>query len=95
MVKQMREKRLLVREQFETEHEDAGIGTSTYSYQSDRNGQEEYFNLNEMLKKSKFNRIGGKYGGYLPKHNFKKGSKSTFGSVRRFAPEPGSVNSKS
>jgi hypothetical protein len=95
MVKHMREKRLGVREQFETEHEDAGIGTSTYNYQSDRDHQAEYFNLDGLLKKSKFNRIGGKYGGYLPKHNYKKGSKSTFGSVRRFAPEPGSVHSKS
>lgn len=95
MVKHMREKRLGVREQFETEHEDAGISSSTYHCQSDRNSTEEYFNLNDMLKKSKFGRIGGKYGGYLPKHTFKKGSKTTFGSVRRFAPEPGSVNSKS
>jgi len=96
MVKYQREKRLGVREQFELEHEDAGIGTSTGNYhQCDRHNSEEYFNLNDMLKKSKFNRIGGKYGGYLPKHNYKKGSKSTFGTVRRFAPEPGSAHSKS
>ena len=48
-----------------------------------------------MIKKSKFYRGGSKFG-YLPMKipKNKTTPSTTFGTVRRFAPEPGSVSSK-
>jgi len=50
-----------------------------------------------MMKKSKFNRGGGSKFGYLPLAIGKKAKNppsTSFGTVKRFAPEPGSVHSR-
>lgn len=65
LLKLQREKRFAVREQFELEHEDASINAGTGQSWDDRRQEEEYFNFSEMMKKSKFNRGGSKFG-YQP-----------------------------
>jgi hypothetical protein len=77
-------------------NEDASIMGGAGQQWDDYRKDEELYNLNDMIKKSKFYRGGTKFG-YLP---MKMGPKpknnpsTTFGTVRRFAPEPGSVSSK-
>jgi hypothetical protein len=74
------------------EHEDAGINSCAGTYGKT---DEEIFNLNEILRKTNKKYNGnGKYS-FLPNYSLKKVCTTTFGTTERFAPEPGSVHSKS
>lgn len=84
-----------MREQFELEHPDASLA----AYDSDqkdgfdlpgRHSVDDAFNLDDLLRKSKFSKISGKYGHFATK----KQQTTTFGTTKRFAPEPGSIHSK-
>ena len=76
-----RDKRLKEREQFELEHEDAQMG-----YSADQLNDEDFIIQMEILRK---NRQKAKMGAMA----FKK--QTTFGLTERFAPVPGSTQSKS
>mmetsp|Transcript_40618 Transcript_40618/g.61884 ORF Transcript_40618/g.61884 Transcript_40618/m.61884 type:complete len:141 (+) Transcript_40618:2456-2878(+) len=92
IIKRQREKRLSSREQFEIEHEDAGISQCAGTY---GRPEDELLNINDILKKSKkFMNNGPKFA-YMGNQNLKKVCTTTFGTTARFAPEPGSVHSKS
>ena len=85
-----------MREQFELEHPDASLA----AYGSDRDGgldlqgrpsaDGDAFNLDDLLRKSRFSKISGKYGLF----SAKKQQTTTYGTTKRFAPEPGSIHSK-
>ena len=50
---------------------------------------DDAFNLDDLLRKSKFSKFAGKYG-----HFATRKQQTTFGTTKRFAPEPGSIHSK-
>jgi hypothetical protein len=80
---------LAVRENFESEHDDANI--NFIDKDVDNKSEEEYhFNLDFIIRKTNFKK--SKFGG-LP-HHFNKKHVSTFGTVKRFVPEPGSIQSR-
>ena len=86
MIKLQREKRLGVREQFELEHEDASIN---YNGERSKSEDELYFASQGGMfsDKDRKRKITSNW------HAFNSNKKvvSTFGTVKRFAPEPGSV----
>ena len=85
-LKKDRQELLAVREKFESEHDDANI--NFIDKDADNKSEEEYhFNLDFIIRKTNFKK--SKFGG-LP-HHFNKKHVSTFGTVTRFAPEPGSI----
>jgi len=76
------------------EHEDAGINSCAGTYGK---ADDDLFNINDILMRKtnkKYNGNGGKYS-FLPNYSLKKVCTTTFGTTERFAPEPGSVHSKS
>jgi septum formation inhibitor MinC len=91
IIKNQREQRLAVREQFENDHEDASIHVAGSSERG--RSEEDMSMLSEMIKKSRLNKQGK--GGYNPASGLKKVQTTTFGTTKRFAPEPGSIHSKS
>mmetsp|Transcript_16750 Transcript_16750/g.28451 ORF Transcript_16750/g.28451 Transcript_16750/m.28451 type:complete len:735 (+) Transcript_16750:1120-3324(+) len=98
MLKLQREKRLAVREQFEFEHEDASInaGQSLFGFDRSKSDEDAQYLINDLLKKSKYSKFGGFSGSkYMPMYGLKKVCTTTFGTTKRFAPEPGSIHSKS
>lgn len=65
--------------------------SDSFNYGFDGRRDEAFGNLQEFVKKNKLHRLpGSKYNLYGQKKE-----KSTFGTTKRFAPEPGSVNSVS
>ena len=89
-----------MREQFELEHLDAALDANAhdsslfadgFNYGLDGRRDEAFGNLQEFVKKNRLTRLpGSKYNLYSQKKE-----KLTFGTTKRFAPEPGSVNSVS
>jgi hypothetical protein len=92
MVKLQREKRLGVREQFELEHEDASVN---FTGEERRNSEDEMYYATQFPKGDK--RLTAKWVTMRAARRGFENKKvvSTFGTVKRFAPEPGSVLSKS
>lgn len=86
-IKAKREEKLAIREKFEHEHIDASINYINSS--EEQKSDEEVYNLDMIIRKTKFK---GKLGG-VPLYSQRK-HVSTFGTVKRFAPEPGSTQSK-
>ena len=106
MLKLQKEKRLTVREQFELENLDASLDASTqdfdstdffgadgFNYGFDKRGMaDDLHNLQEFIRKNRLSKLpGSKYGLY----GNKKTPSTSFGTTKRFAPEPGSVDSTS
>jgi hypothetical protein len=84
-LKKERQEKLAIREQFEAEHDDANI--NFLDKDKDNQSEEEYhFNLDFIIRKTNFKK--SKFGG-IP--HYSKKHVSTFGTVKRFAPEPGSI----
>lgn len=52
ILKQQKEKQLLVREQFELDHEDASINSS--GFYEERKSDDEIYNLDFIIRKSKY-----------------------------------------
>lgn len=70
-----------------------------FSYDRSKS-DEDVMSINNILKRSKYNKFGGtgsqgKYPNYMPMYGIKKVCTTTFGTTKRFAPEPGSIHSKS
>lgn len=87
-LKKERQEKLAIREQFEAEHDDANI--NFLDKDKDNQSEEEYhFNLDFIIRKTNFKK--SKFGG-IP--HYSKKHVSTFGTVKRFAPEPGSIQSR-
>ena len=86
MIKLQREKRLGVREQFEVEHEDASIN---YNGERSRSEDEMYIASSGFTFQAGGRKMINKWTNYQSN----KKVVSTFGTVKRFAPEPGSVHS--
>ena len=93
MIKLQREKKLSLREQFELQHDDASINGDASYFNFDRKGNDSELANYEMLKNKNRSKFGGKYIFLLK--DYKRKTNSTFGTVQRFAPEPGSVHSYS
>ena len=83
-LKANKEEKLAIREKFEHEHIDASINYINSS--EEQKSDEEVYNLDMIIRKTKFK---GKLGA-VPLYSQRK-HVSTFGTVKRFAPEPGST----
>lgn len=76
---------MALREKFEAEHFDANILNIGIS--EEQKSDDETYNLDFIIRKTKYK---GKIGG-VPQLYSQKKHVSTFGTVKRFAPEPGSI----
>ena len=83
---------MAIREKFETENDDANINLIDKDMDN-KSDDDSFFNFNNLdfkIKRSNYKK--SKFGG-IP--HYSKKHVSTFGTVKRFAPEPGSISSTS